>query len=478
MTTTQASESLPEPLSGRRVLVVGLGRSGVAAASLCLSRGARVTGTDTRTDAELSEEARRLPLERVLGGHELDFGAFDLIVVSPGVPPRPELALAEARGVPVIGELELASRFVTAPLVAIGGTNGKSTTAALVHHLLSQTGRRSFLGGNFGTPLSEAAGGDWDVLVVEVSSFQLERAPTFHPKVSVLLNITPDHLDRYESFAAYAAAKGNAFVNQREGDFAVAPAGDACCLTQARRGRGATLLSVGPAELGADWVPGAGLVVEARGGAQARYPLTSGSLRGAHNAFNAAAALAAVRSLGVGREELLPALDSFRGLAHRMELCGELEGVRFYDDSKATNVDAAVAALSGLVEERAVLIAGGRDKGGSYAPLAEALGRRGRAVVLLGEASPLIERCLPEGLAREHASDMTDAVRRAFRAAEPGDAVLLSPACSSFDLFTSYAERGARFQAAVAELAREPRERARRSGSVGSAGSASGGCGP
>jgi UDP-N-acetylmuramoylalanine--D-glutamate ligase len=437
-------------LQGQRVIVVGLGKSGIAAARLCLERGARVLGTDSAPREKLLPEAARLGIEIQAGGHEqVRFADADLIVVSPGVPNFPALELAERAGIEVVGELELACRFLTAPVVAVGGTNGKSTTTTLVGDLLAAGGRRAFVGGNLGEPAASAVGKEWDVVVLEVSSFQLERAPLFHPRVSILLNVTEDHLDRYASFSLYADAKGNAFVNQEPGDTAVIPFGDDVCEEQARRGRGERV-TFGVA---GDYASEDGVVVEARTGE--RFDLGVSKLHGTHNHHNAAAAIAAVRALELPASAVLEGLRRFEPLAHRMALVGELRGVRFYDDSKGTNVGAAVTALSGLLEPRGVLIAGGRDKHGSYEPLVAALREKGRAAVLLGEAAERIFAAIGGAVPVEHASDMNDAVRRAFRLAERGDAVLLSPACSSFDMFKSYADRGDRFRDAVGRLSAE-----------------------
>ena len=434
-------------LEGKKAIIVGLGRSGVAAASLCKRLGAEVLGTDLRAASELGDEVRSLGIEVRAGGHEgMRFDEADIVVVSPGVPPFPALDRAVSAGVEVIGELDLASRFLRAPVVAVGGTNGKSTVTTAVACLFEAAGRRVFSGGNLGTPLSEAVPGDYDVLVVEVSSFQLERAPTFHPKVSVLLNVTEDHLDRYVSLDDYARAKGNAFVNQTPEDVAVVPAGDDVCARQAARGKG-RIVSFGA---GGDYTVDGTDVVERSTGT--RFALSKTDFHGAHNLLNAASAVAAARALGVDADAVRTGLGRFRALGHRMSLVAEIDGVRFYDDSKATNVGAAVTALSGLSESRAVLIAGGRDKLGSYEPLATAVGRKGRAVVLIGEAADRIERALGGKVTVARAATMDDAVSRARDLAKPGDAVLLSPACSSFDMFRSYAERGDRFAAAVRNL--------------------------
>jgi UDP-N-acetylmuramoylalanine--D-glutamate ligase len=437
-------------LDGKTVIVVGLGKSGVSAARLCQRRGARVVGTDARPADELSDDVRALEIDLFVGGHDrVPFDGADLVVVSPGVPSFPALDRAAAAGVTVIGELELGAWFARAPIAAIGGTNGKSTVTTAVATLFEASGQRVFSGGNLGTPLTEAVFDDFDVLVVEVSSFQLERAPTFRPRVAVLLNVTEDHLDRYHSLEAYAAAKGNAFVNQTAGDVAVVPAGDSLCADQAARGR-ARIVTFGAREAAADYCVENGVVVEQSTGTC--FELSGTDFHGAHNRENAAAAVAVARAFGLDADAVRSGLRKFKALGHRMTLVAEIEGVRFYDDSKATNVGAAVTALSGLSESRAVLIAGGRDKLGSYEPLVSALGRKGRAVVLIGEAADRIASAVGDTVPVTRASSMDDAVESARSLAKPGDAVLLSPACASFDMFKSYADRGERFAVAVKNL--------------------------
>jgi UDP-N-acetylmuramoylalanine--D-glutamate ligase len=435
-------------LAGKRVVVVGLGKSGVAAAKLCLARGALVTGTDSAPLEKLSPEARALGAELVLGGHAaVDFKRANVIVVSPGVPDFPELTQAELSGVEVIGELELATRFIDAPIIAIGGTNGKSTTTTLVGDMFAAGGLKTFVGGNLGTPTAEAVGKNFDVVVLEVSSFQMERAPRFQPRVCVLLNITEDHLDRYATFLAYAEAKGNAFVNQSPDDFAIVPEGDADCYAQAKRGR-AQIVRFGSF---GDYVVSGRSVSENRSGEL--FDLAGSALHGRHNLENAAAAIAAARALDLSPTAIRKALADFRPLPHRMTRVVSIADVNFYDDSKGTNVGAAVTALRGLAETRGVLIAGGRDKLGSYEPLVQALEAKGRAVVVLGEAAERIASAVGSRVPVVRASSMEDAVNQAFARALPGDAVLLSPACSSFDMFKSYAERGDRFVAAALQLA-------------------------
>ncbi len=442
---------------GKTVIVVGLGASGVAAARLCVRYGAaRVVANDAAPRERLSAEALALGaepgVELVAGGHGVDFRAADLVVVSPGVRPLAAWEAAEAAGTPVVGELEFAwSLAGDVPTVAIGGTNGKSTTTVLVGEMMRRAFGRAFVGGNLGTPLASALPGRgeapaFDALVLEVSSFQAERMKRFRPRAAALLNVTADHLDRYPSFEAYAAAKGRMFAAMGPGDAAVVPAGDAICLAEARRG-GARVVTFGP---GGDVAPEAGgLVDRARG---ERYGAAEIALAGEHNLRNAAAAVALAGAMGAGREAIAAALAGVGPLPHRVEFVREREGVRYYDDSKGTNVGAAVAALSGLAEARAVLVAGGRDKGGDYGPLVEALRAKGRALVLIGEAADRIAAAAGGALPVERAATMGEAVGRASRLARPGDAVLLSPACSSFDMFRDYHDRGQAFARAVRAL--------------------------
>ncbi len=442
-------------LSDKQVAVVGLGKSGVAAAALCLAQGARVTGYDEAAREQLSVAAQQLDIELSCGPLDPDeLATAQLIVVSPGMPRRPALDAAQAAGVELISELELASRFLTVPLVLIGGTNGKSTVTGLVGEMLAAEGRAVFVGGNFGTPLAEAVGSACDIAVVEISSFQAERVPRLRAQVHALLNISEDHLDRYASFAQYAAAKGNPFANMTASDVAVIPAGDLGCEQQAKRGQ-ARLVRFSAQPGGADVAPDEGgeHIVDRQ--EQLRLPIGEMKLRGRHNLANACAAVAIGGALKLSAAAMVVALGRFAGLPHRHALVAEIDGVRFFDDSKATNVGAAVAALRGMDEPRAVLIAGGRDKQGAYEPLVEALRERGRALLLIGEAAERIEAAASGVLPIQRASSMREAVSRAAELAQSGDAVLLSPACSSFDMYSNYKERGEAFVAAVVALGGE-----------------------
>jgi UDP-N-acetylmuramoylalanine--D-glutamate ligase len=454
-------------LNGKRVLVVGLGRSGIAAAQLCATHGARVTVTDRRDWSALGAALAGLPsgVAHELGGHRREtFMGADLIVLSPGVPEIPELAAARAAGVAITGELELASSFVSATIVAITGTNGKSTTTTLIGDMMRETGRPTFVGGNLGEPLAEAVGtppaGPGGVCVVETSSFQLETVDRFHPRVAVLLNITADHLDRYADMNGYAAAKARIFAAQSRDDDAVVNLDDELAVAfsgdipSRRLGFSVTRALAEGAWLASSGNGGGddGLTIKLPGAAPESYPANLPSLVGRHNQANALAALLASRLAGATPAQALSALRAFRPLAHRMELVAEAGGVADYDDSKGTNVGAVVASLDGF-PRRVVLIAGGRDKGGDYAPLAAVLGRVGRAAVLIGEAADKMQAAFAGVLPVERAGSMDDAVDAARRLAKPGDAVVLSPACSSFDMFRDYAHRAEVFRAAVARAA-------------------------
>ncbi len=434
-------------VAGKKVAVVGMGASGVSAATLCQNMGAEVVGFDEAPAEKLGEGARAFHTRSGKFAAGLLDG-FDLVIVSPGVPHNDAIAAAERAGVEVIGELEIASRFLSAPIALVGGTNGKSTVTALVAAILEAAGKRVFCGGNFGTPLADAVGHDYDALVVEISSFQAERVPTLRARANALLNITDDHLDRYPSFDAYAQAKGNPFVPMTRDDVAVIPHGDPLCAKQAARGE-ARVVTFSATDLGADIHVGGDAIHHPLAGiAVARSSLT---LAGLHNLANACAAIgvAAALELPSAGATIERAFAGFSGLGHRCALVAEIDGVRYYDDSKGTNVGASVAALTGLSEPHAVLIAGGRDKLGAYEPLVDALRSKGRALVVIGEAAERIAAAARGVLPIERAASMDEAVAIARRLAKPGDAVLLSPACSSFDMFHSYKHRGDVFVAAV-----------------------------
>ena len=444
-------------LSGKNTMVVGLGQSGLSVVRFLLGRGALVRVNDRRDADALgaaASEAAALGADLVLGGHpDTAFEGLDLIVVSPGVPPLPQLDAAAARGVPVVSEIELAARFIQAPIVAITGTNGKSTVTTLVGKMCARLGRPLFVGGNLGQPMIDAVGTDAarenGIVVVELSSFQLERVAQMKVHVAVLLNVTPDHLDRYTSFEAYAEAKARIFERQEADDFAILPA-DAPELRELVRGDGTVLLFGG---LHGEVRVTDDALVDA--GGALRVSVRDLRLRGRHNLSNACAAVLAARLVGVHADDIAAVLREFEGLPHRMQHVRTIDGVEYIDDSKATNVGAAVASIDGLAGSatKIVLIAGGVDKGGSYDPLRARMVEEGRAMVVLGEAAPLLARAFSgSSIELQHADSMQDAVARAAALAKPGDTVLLAPACSSFDMFRSYAERGEVFQQAVRTL--------------------------
>ncbi|MCU1276925.1 MAG: UDP-N-acetylmuramoylalanine--D-glutamate ligase [bacterium] len=453
-----------------KVLVVGAGKSGLAVAHFCQQRGAQVTVTDKRTGAELHAARAELG-ERVtweLGRHmQQSFLDADLIVLSPGVPEIEPLRIARKKGVRVTGEIELASSFIQAPLIGVTGTNGKSTVTALAGEMAKRTGKPTFVGGNLGTPLITAVGTPAATLaglvVVELSSFQLETAEKLHPRAAAFLNLTPDHLDRYQSVEEYGAAKLKLASNLLGDDVAVINADDPFFWAAGERLRKRTRVRTFSARRKRDdnkrpidgVVDGNELVALGE-----RYPVGELQLVGRHNLGNALAAILLMRGNDlVPYDRVRAALAAFQPLPHRMQLVGRKRALEFYDDSKATNVDSVVAGLDGFPTPF-VLIAGGRDKGGSYAPMVAAMrDNRCRAAVLIGEAADKIEAAIRDAddpaydaLAVVRAASMEDAVARAVAAAQPGDAVVLSPACSSYDMFDNYEHRGRAFAAAVEAL--------------------------
>lgn len=445
-------------LRGKHVVIVGLGKSGLAAARLAMREGARVTINDKKTEEQLAamvREAHALGAELALGDHpEALFASADLVVLSPGVPRLSAVDAARAKFVPVVPEVELASWFLRGTIVGITGSNGKSTVTTLVGEMCAASGRPTFVGGNLGDALSNAAftdaAGENGLVVAELSSFQLEEIESLRCAVAILLNVTDDHLDRHGSFDAYAAAKGRIFGPQQRSDHALAPAGDELSLALARSGAGHVHTFWGTdGEVRVE----NGVILDSVSGL--RVPVADLKIRGLHNQSNACAAALAARLVGVGSTEIARVLRSFAGLPHRMVHVRDLDGVAYYDDSKATNVGAACAALDGLgdLAGKVVLVAGGVDKGGSYGPLRERMEKLGRAIVLIGEATPIV-RAAFEGtsLTLIDATTIDDVAAKARALAKPGDAVLLAPACASFDMFQGYAHRGDEFQRAVRAL--------------------------
>ena len=444
---------------GKRVTVVGAARSGVAAAELLVRRGAEVLLSDVRAEIEEAERLRQAGVALELGSHSQDtFAKADLIVLSPGVPARhPAIDAARRAGVPVIGELELASRWLRGRIVAITGTKGKSTTTTLTGKMLEAGGHKVLVGGNIGHALSaqvEASTED-TIHVVETSSFQLEGIETFHPWVAVLLNFSPDHLDRHATVEEYAEAKARIFENQTSQDWAVLNADDPPSLRLAKRTRARRLLFSLRLDLAEGVVvAGDAIIRRTADGEEPLVPLRAIKLIGRHLVADVLAACVVAVVAGVDAAAMTKAVEGFTGLEHALEPVAEVGGVRFVNDSKATNVESALRAVEAF-EPALVVIMGGRFKGGDLGQLAAPLAERGATVVAIGEARPLIRDALARRVPVVEAEDMHAAVRRAFAAAAPGGSVVLAPACASFDMFRDYAERGRVFKQEVRRLESE-----------------------
>jgi UDP-N-acetylmuramoylalanine--D-glutamate ligase len=446
-------------LKGKRVLVVGLARTGVATALFCAVRGAKVTATDARSEDELRDAVTKLRPAGVvceLGGHsDALFAAQDLIVPSPGVPAdAPQLVAARAAGVAIWSEIELASRFLRGKLIGITGANGKTTTTSLVEHILRSAGFSTILAGNIGTPLIACVEESRDdtVTVAELSSFQLELTETLRPNIAVFLNLTPDHLDRHHTFEAYGAAKAKIFANQSERDVAVLNADDAATTPYApsrpqvywfsrkqRVGQGA-------------FVKDGQIIFRGDGEEQAILRVEEVPLVGAHNLENVLASVAAAKLAGASALQIADAVKSFAGVEHRLEFVAEIGGVRYYNDSKATNVDATQKALEAF-PGRVLVILGGKDKASDYTALRENLKTRAKLALLIGAAAEKIASQIAGSVAIDNAGTLDRALEIAEHASGPGDVVLLAPACASFDQFENYEHRGRIFKELVHKLA-------------------------
>jgi UDP-N-acetylmuramoylalanine--D-glutamate ligase len=446
-------------VEGQRVVVVGAARSGIAAAELLVSRGASVVLTDTKPDFDGAERLRQLGVTLELGAHRREtFVDADLLVLSPGVSPRQaDVAAAREAGVATIGELELAARWLKGRIVAITGTKGKSTTTTLVGRMLNEGGLRAVVGGNIGIPLSaQVDDSSPEVIhVVEASSFQLEMTEQFRPWIAVVLNFSPDHLDRHASVEEYAEAKARIFANQHADDWAVVNVDDPAAAALASRAR-ARRIALSPSGAVDDGiVVGAEAIVRRRDGRDERLvPLSSVRLLGRHLLADVAAAAAVADIAGVSPEAMTHACESFTGLEHALEPVGAVHGVSFVNDSKATNVEAAERAIESF-GPGLVAIMGGRFKGGDLGRLRAPLAARGARVVAIGESRARFREALDGAVEVSEAASMDDAVRLGFTLAPPGATVLLAPACASFDMFADYAERGRRFKEAVLRLMHE-----------------------
>jgi len=436
-------------------MVLGLARTGIAAARFLAENGAAVIVSDRRSEAELRLETAALagvPVHYFLGGEDpASLDGVDLIVPSPGVPQDNPLLNEAARcGIGILSEIELGYRFVGAPLVAITGTNGKSTTTSLIGAMLKAAGAKVFVGGNIGAPLIGFAGQKWDWGIVEISSFQLEWVEAFRPKIALLLNLTEDHLDRYASFRDYCAAKERIFAAQQADDVAVLNRDDPLVWAMRERIR-ARVVSFGWSPVGEGVSAANDEIIWRNAGREERFALARAKIHGVHNVENLMAAVAAAKAVGVAAPAIQSAIEGFAGLAHRLEFVREKDGVRYFNDSKGTNVGAVVKSLAGF-STPVILLAGGVDKGGDYAPLAGEIRRTVKKLILFGAAKEKIRAALGDLTETVVVESLEAAVREAAASSGAGDVVLLSPACSSFDMFRDYTERGKRFRALVQEL--------------------------
>jgi UDP-N-acetylmuramoylalanine--D-glutamate ligase len=440
----------------KRVTVVGAARSGLAAAELLARRGATVTLSDLRAEVPEAEPLRRLGVALELGAHNPEtFTTAELIVLSPGVPAdQAPIQAARSRGIPVIAEIELASRWLQGRVIAITGTKGKSTTTALTGRMLETAGFKVTVGGNIGAPLSaQVAESTPDTLhVVETSSFQLEQIDTFHPWVAVMLNFSPDHLDRHPTVDAYAAAKARIFENQVDTDWAVINADDPTLLELATRARARKRLFAMHRRIAEGTVFDHGWILDrSANGDRQLVPADAIHLLGRHLVNDVMAAATVALLAGATSPAMTAAVDTFRGLEHAMELVSEIRGVRFVNDSKATNVEAALRSIESF-DRDLVVIMGGRFKGGDLGLLREPLRARARGVIAIGESRALFKNALSEAVPVEEADTFAHAIARAFAVAKPAGVVLLAPACASFDMFRDYAERGRVFREEVEKL--------------------------
>lgn len=444
-------------LKDKLVTVMGLARTGVAAVRFLINHGARVTATDMRNESALAnviDQLDGLGVRWTLGGHEeADFVNADLIIVSPGVPmEHPLLLKAKAVDIEILSEIELASRFIKAPIVAITGTNGKTTTTTLTGAIFKACGFSSYIGGNIGEPLIDAfdSNGTFQMVVAEISSFQLEWVSTFKPKVAALLNISEDHLDRYHSYREYINAKLRIFENQDNRDFAVVNRDDSIVWNSVQSLKSTLFPFSRIQELETGIFCIKDTITYRHKGTEVLFPIADFKLTGVHNLENIMAALASSLLLGALPEKALETVQNFESLHHRMEFVRKFKGVSYYEDSKATNVGSVAKALESFTD--ITLIAGGKDKGGSYAPLVSLVMERVRHLILIGEAADRMQSELGALTDTHRAATLEEAVWIASKISETGGTVLMSPACSSFDMFRDYEERAECFINAVKRL--------------------------
>src|SRR5215467_11804392 len=448
-------------LKGKKILVIGLARTGVATTLFCLKQGAVVTATDTRPESELADAVAKLratPIALHLGGYtEKILDDQELIIPSPGVPADADiLKIARSKNIPVWSEIELADRFLSGRLIGITGSNGKTTTTSLVDHILKNSGFNTLLAGNIGTPLIDVVEKTTDqtITVAELSSFQLELIETFRPNISVFLNLTPDHLDRHGSMEAYGAAKARIFEKQTASDFAVLNADDPASTPYAPSTPKVFWFSRKQRVAQGTFLTGEEILFRHHGEEEMILKQPEIPLPGAHNLENVLAAVAAARLSGARPHEVQKAVRSFKGVEHRLEFVAELNGVHYYNDSKATNVDATLKALEAF-PGRILIILGGKDKGSDYTVLQAPLREKAILALLIGAAADKIEKQIAGSVALEQAGTLERAVETAAHAARAGDVVLLAPACASFDQFQNYEHRGRVFKDLVHQLERQ-----------------------
>ena len=461
-------------LAGKKIVVVGLGKTGIAVSRFLKRKGALIVATDTATESDLGpslQEIRAMDISVELGQHTSEvFQGAEYIIMSPGVPHTIEPVIhAKNRGIPVLGEIELASRFIKEPIVAVTGTNGKTTTTELLGSMLKLAGIDVFVGGNIGNPLIGYVDDEQnaDIIVAEISSFQLDTINTFRPSIGILLNITEDHLDRYPNFEAYAASKIRLFENQQTNDLAILNGSDSLVRSLTRKIKSKKLIYPAPKDNEAGAVLNgqkiffhlneAAITHRKFNRSNSASPestvldVFNFSRMGRHNLENACAASLAAMAVGAKTQAIQNALDQFQVGPHRLEYVDTIQGIDFYNDSKATNVDAVIKAVQNFTQP-VVLIMGGLDKGGDFHALKQILAGRTKSLIVMGQAAATIQSILGDVVPTTAATSMADAVKQAFQISSQEDIVLLSPGCASFDMYDSYAQRGEDFKRVVQNL--------------------------
>ncbi len=442
--------------ANKKALVIGLARTGVSAAKLLSKLGATVTVTDMKNERALKDFSSLLPegVKKMFGGHDgVSVADYDLAVISPGVPwDTPLPASIRTAGVELISEVEFAARLIKKPLIAVTGSNGKSTTTTLIGLMLKTAGKKVYVGGNIGPPLCDAVGGDYDWIVAEISSFQLEGIKTFKPRIGLILNITEDHLDRHTTVSAYVALKARVFENMGNGDTLILNGDDNKSCTLALP-EDVKIIKFSHAHHSSScaWIENGKAIVQVDGQRMELFALADLKISGAHNVENAISAGLAALSAGVTPDTIRNVIRSFKGLPHRMEPVATIDNVAYINDSKGTNIDATLKSIEGF-NKNLVLIAGGSNKGADFSPLAMAISKHAKGVVLIGETAKAIKKELGSFERVEIASSMKEAVIKASLLAKACDTVLLSPACASFDMFKNFEDRGDAFKKSVTDL--------------------------